>query len=95
MGVLSPKVPVRADHRFIKKMLKTVLNGKVLEIPSEFSRISRVFSRAGGSWERVFRGSPCDTVLLQKVLKVAYKKGYLTKQESWSSEKKNEKRDRS
>jgi hypothetical protein len=95
MGVLDPRTPVRADHRFIKKMLKTVLDGKILEIPSEFSRVSRVFSKAGGSWEGVFRGSPRDVALLQKVLKVAYKKGHLTKQESWVSEKGNEKRNRS
>jgi len=95
VSILDPRTPVRADHRYIKRTLKTILDGKVLEIPSEFDRVSRVFSRAGGSWERVFRGSIRDVSLLQKILKVAYKKGYLTKREPWAREKGNGKRDRS
>ena len=83
MGAMDPKKPVRADHRFIKKMIQTSLDGKVVELPEEFDRISRVFSRAGGSWERVFRGSVEDTVLLRKIIKLAYKRGYLTKKGKW------------
>jgi len=83
VGVPDPKIPVRSDHRFIKKVISTILEGKVVEIPSELSRISRVFSKAGGSWERLFQGSPKDIDLLKKVVKLAFKKGYLTKQEKW------------
>jgi len=84
MGVPDPKVPVRADHRFIRKMISLSLDNKVREIPSEFSRLSRVFSKAGGSWERVHLGSIRDIELLKKVIKVAYKRGFLTKKEKWA-----------
>lgn len=83
MGVMDPKAPVRADHRFIKKLLSTSLEGKVAEIPREFSRISRVFSKAGGSWKRVFGGSVRDVDLLRKIIKLSYKRGLLTKKGKW------------
>ena len=83
MGVADPKTPTRADHRFIKRLLSTTLEGKVVEQPDEFDRISRVFSKAGGSWERIFHGSVRDTVLLRQIIKLAYKKGYLTKKGKW------------
>jgi hypothetical protein len=82
---MSPKKPVRADHRYIKRVMQTAIDGedKIAELPEEFSRISRVFSKAGGSWVRIFHGSVPDTVLLRKVIKVAYKRGYLTKIGKW------------
>jgi hypothetical protein len=83
MSALTPEWPTRADHRFILKMVKLTLDGKIVLVPNEFSRVSRVFSKAGGSWERVFHGSPDDVTLLKTVLKVAYKHGYLTKQQKW------------
>lgn len=86
MGVPDPRVPVRADHRYIRKMISVNLDGKVMEIPSEFSKISRVFSKAGGSWERIYNGSVKDIELLRKILKVAYKRGFLTPLEKWTGE---------
>ena len=83
MAVMDPKTPVRADHRFIKRMVELTLKGKVVELPREFSRISRVFSQAGGSWQRLFHGSVRDVNLLKQVIKIAHKKGYLTKQGEW------------
>ena len=83
MGATDPKTPVRADHRFIKRVLST-MKGQVVEIPGEFSRVSRVFSKAGGSWERLFLGSAEDVELLRKVIKVAHKRGHLTKKRSWT-----------
>ncbi len=83
MSVMSPTEPVRADHRFIKKVISVNLQGKVAEIPSEFSRVSRVFSKSGGSWERLFRGSVDEVLRLRKVVKLAYKLGYLTKKGKW------------
>lgn len=83
MPTLTPKWPTRADHRFIFKMVKIVLDEKVLPLPDEFDRVSRVFSKAGGSWERLFLGSPEDVTLLKTVLKVAFKHGYLTRQGKW------------
>lgn len=92
MGVMDPKIPVRADHRYIAKVIGTTLEGKVIEVPSEFSRVSRVFSKAGGSWERIFSGSIDDIRLLKKVIKVAFKKGFLTKKEPWSKDRRKKKK---
>lgn len=83
MPALTPKWPIRADHRFILELTKLSLDGKVIHRPEEFDRVARVFSKAGGSWERLFRGSPEDVTLLKTVLKVAYKYGYLTKTGKW------------
>ena len=82
MPLLDPKVPLRADHRFLKKLVS--LSAKNADpTPAEFNHVSRVFSTLGGSWERVFRGSPDDIQLLKRLLKLALKHGYLTKKESW------------
>lgn len=83
MSAITPKWPTRADHRFILKMVKLSLDGKVIPRPDEFDRVARVFSKAGGSWERLFLGSPEDIGLLKTVLKVAFKHGYLTKTGKW------------
>lgn len=84
MSTITPKWPVRADHRFILKMVKLNLDGKVIPRPDEFDRVARVFTKAGGSWERLFLGSPDDVNLLKTVLKVAIKHGYLTKTQAWN-----------
>jgi hypothetical protein len=84
MPALSPQWPVRADHRFMVKLNTVALNGKAMPRPREFDRVSRVFSKIGGSWKRLFNGSVEDVNLLKKVMKVALKKGYLTKQEKWT-----------
>ena len=83
MAKVTPKWPTRADHRFILRMVKLNLEGKVVPRPAEFNRVARVFSKAGGSWERLFLGSPEDIELLKRVLKIAFKNGYLTKTETW------------
>lgn len=77
-------LPARADHRYIKKILQSIMGGKVEYIPGEFDRVSRVFSKVGGSWVRVFRGgSPQDIALLKRILRVAKEKGYITKKHNW------------
>lgn len=81
---LSPVDPVQADHRFIMRMTTLTVKDGVLPIPSEFDRVSRVFSKAGGSWKRIFGGSIEDIELLKKVIKEAVKHGFLTKKEKWS-----------
>ena len=83
MSSTNPKSPVRFDHRLIKKVLSTMDKVKVVAIPSEFSRVSRVFCKAGGSWERLQQGSQEEVELLRRVIKVAYDKGYLTRKEKW------------
>lgn len=85
MSSLKPSSPSRADHRMIHKMVSLTVGGKVEFLPSEFDRVARVFSLMGGSWERLFRGgSPTDTNLLKKVIKAAFKHGFLTKKEKWT-----------
>ena len=84
MGKLTPKWPTRADHRFLLKLVELTLSEKVVPQPSEFDKVSRVFSKMGGSWERVFQGSVEDINLLKTLLKVAFKHGYLTQKEKWS-----------
>ena len=83
MATLDPRIPVRADHRFIRKYLASLLGGKVEFVPSEFDLISIVFQKAGGSWKRLFGGSPQDVIKLKNVIETAYKKGYMTKKRKW------------
>ncbi len=83
MPALTPKWPTRADHRFMLKLASMVLSGKIETLPGEFDRLSRVFSKAGGSWKRIFNGSAEDIELLKTVMKVAFKHGHLTKKEQW------------
>lgn len=82
---LTPKSPLRADHRFLQRFISVVLGGKVENIPEEFSRVSQVFVKAGGSWKGIFLGSPKDMDLLRRILKVAQEKGYLTKKHTWGA----------
>ena len=77
-GIL-PDDPCRADHRFIRFVLNTFFKKKkVLHDPAEFDRVTRVFARAGGSWERLFGGSEKDVNLLKRVLKIAIKTGHIS-----------------
>ncbi len=85
MASSDPKSPVRADHRYIKKIMGSILDGKVEYVPDEFDLIGRVFAKAGGSWVRVFQGgSPEDISLLKKIIKQANKTDLLTKKFDWS-----------
>jgi len=83
---MESKSPVRADHRIIKKIMHSILEGKVEYVPDEFDLIGRVFAKAGGSWIRVFQGgSPGDIHLLKRVIKQAKKMGFLTAKFDWGS----------
>lgn len=79
----DPLKPSRADHRLIKRLLESSLSGKVTHTVESYDLITRVFARAGGSWEKLFLGSSSDMGLLKKVLKVAYKTGHLMKAPKW------------
>jgi len=52
--------------------------------PEELDRVSSVFIRAGGSWERLFNGSVDDVDLAKLVMRVAANKGHLTPKPNWS-----------
>ena len=83
MSSPTPDSPLQADHRFLMKLLDVTVGNKVEVRPSELNRISRVFSSMGGSWERVFKGSPHDVALAKRIIKAAAKHGFLTKKEKW------------
>jgi hypothetical protein len=63
--------------------METMFGGKVEHVPQEYLVISRAFKNMGGSWERLFLGSVDDFALLKKLLKIAFKKGFLTKGYKW------------
>jgi hypothetical protein len=86
----NAKTPLRADHRYIKQLMSTVLGGKVEHVPREFDLVANVFSEMGGSWERLFRGSPGDIDLLKQVIQRAYKNEMLTKKFKWSDSGKDQ-----
>lgn len=88
MSDISPTSPLRADHRFLKKLVSSLLGGKVEEVPSEFDFVSTIFLKAGGSWERIFKGSPRDVQMVKEIFKWAFKKGKLTKKRAWGAETK-------
>lgn len=81
-GIL-PDDPARADHRFIRYQLKNFMKGEVVHDPEEYAHVGRVFRRAGGSWERLFKGSARDVVLLRRIIKLAVKKGHISKAPRW------------
>jgi hypothetical protein len=60
-----------------------MLGGKVEEVPAEFDFVSRIFKGAGGSWERIFKGSPQDVRKMKEILKWALKRKKLTKKHEW------------
>jgi hypothetical protein len=68
----------QADHLYIRRLLS--MHGKVQHVRIEYDQIVSVFSTAGGSWERLFKGNCEDVTLLKRVVKVAVKKGHVTKQ---------------
>lgn len=76
----------RADYRFISDVLDIMPFGKQIERRrSDYDRICRVFVSLGGNWERVFSGgSVTDVALLKRILKAAFKHGFLTRKEPWS-----------
>jgi len=77
---IMPGDPSRADHRLVGYVLKTFFKDrKVLHVPEEFDRVGRVFERAGGSWEHLFKGSIRDINLLKRIVKIAIKEGFMSK----------------
>mgnify|MGYP006995568786 CR=1 FL=1 len=75
--------PIRADHRYIRRLLDIQYSGKVEHVPEGYNRIAEVFSKAGGSWERLFDGSTKDGDLLKRCIKVAVAQGILPAPGKW------------
>lgn len=80
---LDPLKPSRADYRLIHRLLDSSFSGKILHTEDSYDLIVRVFERSGGSWEKLFLGSSDDMSLLKRVVKVAFKKGYLPRASNW------------
>ena len=82
-STLDPLRPSRADQRLIHKILDTSYSGSVVHTNDGYEIVTRVFQRAGGSWERLFLGSYKDLGLLKLVIKVAVQKNYIPKASVW------------
>tara|TARA_Y100000389_G_C17302476_1_gene433673 strand:- start:117 stop:377 length:261 start_codon:yes stop_codon:yes gene_type:complete len=81
----TPKSPLHAHHRLIRKILDSVSSKKAEHRRDEYDLINLVFKKSGGSWENIFLGDTRQIDLLKKVIKIAFKKGYITKKDSWVS----------
>jgi len=80
----TPTSPTAAYHRLLQAILKTHFDGENLQpSPRELDRVSNVFTKAGGTWVGAFKGSIDDIELLKKVIKIAVKKGVLSKAPKW------------
>lgn len=80
----KPTTPVRAHHRLMMSLVKSGhKKDKVSPTPKELNRVAEVFRLAGGSWERLFKGSIEDMNLLKRTIKVAAGKGVFTKTLRW------------
>lgn len=85
--------PPQASYRMIDHVIDIMPFGSTVERRvSEYTRIARVFAAMGGSWYNVFKtGNIEDVVLLKKIIKAAYKNGYLTRKEPWLDPKRQDK----
>lgn len=80
---MDPLNPSRADYRLIHKLIESSFGSKVLHVQEDYRRIEMVFAKAEGSWQRLFLGSSSDMGLLKRIIRVAFKKGFLTKASKW------------
>lgn len=82
-------LPQRSDyrliHRFMLHFSKSKASKKNLVAPSDqdIEKVLNTFIHFGGSWERLFKGSIRDMVLLKKIVKVGVKKKLFTLAPSW------------
>lgn len=83
---MSATSPVKASHRFLLTVATSLIGGpkSYSPTPEELDRVSVVFLKAGGSWERLFTGAVDDVNLAKRVMRVAAKKGHLTEKPNWS-----------
>lgn len=73
----TPTFPTKASHRLMWYLFKNP--AKWEPTPEEIDRAAGVFSKAGGSWVRLYAGSIDDLNLLRRVIKVGCKEGKFTK----------------
>ena len=85
MSNLPQRSDYRLIHRFMIHFSKSKTSKKNLVSPTDhdIEKVLRTFTKFGGSWERLFKGSIQDTVLLKKIVKVGVKKKLFTLAPSW------------
>lgn len=82
-------LPQRSDYRLIQRFMqqysKSKASKKNLVSPTDkdIEKVNRVFAHFGGSWERLFKGSIQDMMLLKKIVKIGVKKKLFTLAPSW------------
>ncbi len=80
----TPTKPGKAYARLILDLVQSGRGKSKLDPrPEEIDVVARVFTRAGGSWERLFRGSIDDMTLLKKTVRVAVERGMFTSSSQW------------
>lgn len=74
---------LQADHILIKRLMKIqAKKGKKVDPKKkDFDKVSKTFSRLGGSWEKIFKGDTQQMTLLKKIIKVGIEKELFTKKE--------------
>jgi hypothetical protein len=86
----SPKSPIRADYRLLRNIGKLTL-GSFDPTPDDLDLIGKVFVESGGSWVRLFRGSPDAMETLKRIMKELHEKGELTRKSNWDAKQKKDK----
>jgi hypothetical protein len=79
MANVTIQSPVKSSHRWIYKIISSSFGDLGEPTPELCDKISEVFKKMDGSWERLQKGSATDIALLKKVIKVAVKKKLLKK----------------
>lgn len=67
----------RADWRMIETILRIHFKKKVSKDPKVLGKITKVFEKAGGSWENLFGGGTEDFDLLKKIIRICIKRKLL------------------
>lgn len=82
--VLQPSDPLRADHRLIRDLIRTMGKAeKVQHLPDEYEWICGCFAGLGGSWEAAAKGSVGQIDLLKKIIKHAIKNKRISPAPKW------------
>lgn len=69
----------KAYQGFIRQIIKVSFSKKIRNHPENIEKIAEIFDKAGGSWEKIFLGSPEEISFLKKVIKKATDKNLLEK----------------
>ena len=86
------KLPDRADYRLIRRFMlhfsksKTTKKNKVAPTDEDIEKVIKAYAHFGGSWERLFKGSINDMVLLKKIVKAGVKNNLFNLAPSWERE---------